>query len=295
MAELKRRQILAGAVLMAGAAAVYWAPAAFADPLTDAFVALENQHNARLGVFAADLNSPRVVAYREGERWAMCSTFKGYAVGRVLQMVDRGQIRLDVALPVMAGDIRANSPVTEKAVGRSLTLAELCQAALQQSDNAAGNLLLGTIGGPQAITVFARELGDDQTRLDRWETELNSALPGDVRDTTTPAGLATGYRTLLAGSVLAPPSRDQLEEWMRGSLTSAARFRAGLPPGWTSADKTGAGDYGTTNDVGMVFGPDGRRFVLAVLSQSRSDDPMAPALNALVAAATSNAVAALTS
>lgn len=280
--------------MLAGAAALHRAPSAFAEPSTEAFVALEDQHNARLGVFAADLNSPRVVAYRDGERWAMCSTFKGYAAGRVLQMVDRGELRLDAPVPVMAGDIRANSPVTEKAVGRTLTLAELCQAALQQSDNAAGNLLLGAIGGPQALTAFAREIGDEQTRLDRWETELNSALPGDLRDTTTPAALATGYRALLAGPVLTPPSRDLLEQWMRGSLTSAMRFRAGLPPGWTSADKTGAGDYGTTNDVGMVFGPDGRRFILAVLSQSRSDDPHAPALNALVAEATSNAVAALT-
>jgi beta-lactamase class A len=245
-------------------------------------------------VFAADLGSPRVVAYRDDERFAMCSTVKGYAAGRVLEMVDRGDARLDTAVPVVASDIVANSPVTQKAVGRTLVLAELCQAALQRSDNTAGNLLLRTIGGPPAITAFAREIGDDQTQLDRWETELNSALPGDVRDTTTPAAFGTGLRALLAGTVLSPQSRDQLEEWMRGSLTSAERFRAGLRAARSSADKTGSGDYGTTNDAGMVFGPDGQRFMLTVLTQSRSGDPHAAALNSLVAEATSKAVSSMT-
>jgi beta-lactamase class A len=294
VAALTRRQLLTGAAVLAGAAAVYRAPTAFADSAADAFAALEHKHNARLGVFAADLGSPRVVAYRDGERFAMCSTFKAYASARVLQMVDRGEARLDTAVPVASADIVANSPVTEQALGATLTLAELCRAALQQSDNTAGNLLLRTIGGPPAITAFAREIGDDQTRLDRWETELNSALPADLRDTTTAAAFATGLRALLAGAVLSQPSRDQLQDWMRGSLTSAARFRAGLPPGWSSADKTGSGDYGTTNDVGMVFGPDGERFIVAVLSQSRSGDPHAAALNAVVAEATSTVVSSLT-
>ena len=75
-----------------------------------------------------------------------------------------------------------------------MTLAELCQAALQQSDNAAANILLNRIGGPQSITAFARSIGDERSRLDRWETELNSAIPGDLRDTSTPEALGGGYR-----------------------------------------------------------------------------------------------------
>ena len=104
-----------------------------------------------------------------------------------------------------------------------------------------------TIGGPSAIAAFARSIGDPSSRLDRWETELNSAVPGDPRDTSTPEALGGGYRDLLAGDALAPPQRQQLEDWMRANDTSS--MRAGLPPGWTTADKTGSGDYGSTNDV----------------------------------------------
>ena len=161
-----------------------------------------------------------------------------------------------------------------------MTLDELCQAALQVSDNTAGNLLLKTIGGPSAITAFARSIGDPSSRLDRWETELNSAVPGDPRDTSTPEALGGGYRDLLVGDALAPPQRQQLEDWMRSNETSS--MRAALPPGWTSADKTGSGDYGSTNDVGVAYGPAGRRVLLAMMTRSQVNDPKAQNLRPLI-------------
>ncbi len=59
------------------------------------------------------------------------------------------------------------------------------------------------------------------------------------------------------------PKRRLLEDWMRANQTSS--MRAGLPPGWTTADKTGSGDYGSTNDVGIAYGPDGQRVLLAII------------------------------
>jgi beta-lactamase class A len=133
----------------------------------------------------------------------MCSTFKGYASARVLQMVENGELTLDHKVFVDPAEIVANSPRTQPRAGSDMTLDELCQAALQVSDNTAGNLLLKTIGGPSAITAFARSIGDPSSRLDRWETALNAAVPGDPRDTSTPEALGGGYRTLLTGDALA--------------------------------------------------------------------------------------------
>jgi beta-lactamase class A len=203
----------------------------------------------------------------------MCSTFKGYASARVLQMVGQDQLTLDQTVFVDPGAIVANSPRTQPRAGGEMTLDELCQAALQVSDNTAGNLLLKTIGGPPAITAFARSIGDPSSRLDRWETELNSAVPGDPRDTSTPEALGGGYRSMLAGDTLAPAQRQQLEDWMRANETSS--MRAGLPPGWTTADKTGSGDYGSTNDVGIAYGPAGQRVMLAMMTRSQVNDPKA--------------------
>jgi beta-lactamase class A len=244
---------------------------------------LERRHNARIGLYAIDLGTDATFYHRASERFAMCSTFKTYAAARVLQLADQGRIDLNTPIPISGADIISNSPLTERRVGGTMSLAELCEATLIQSDNAAGNLLLRTIGGPNEVTTFARTLGDDQTRLDRWETDLNTAIPGDLRDTTTPQALCLGYRQLLTGNALSPSSRTSLEGWMRANVTSDQRFRAALPPGWTTADKTGTGGYGSTNDVGLIFGPNGQRVLAAVLARSGDDRNDTPPLNAAVA------------
>jgi beta-lactamase class A len=274
--------MLVGGLAVAGLAALPQKPvlaepvdrAEPAAPVHDRIEALQRQHNTKIGVYAVDLKSGRTVSHLDAESFAMCSTFKGYAAARVLQMVQNGELTLDrqvfvdpeqAALP--------NSPRTAPNAGGQMTLADLCAAAVQVSDNAAGNLLLQTIGGPSAITDFARSIGDDRTRLDRWEIELNTAIPGDPRDTSTARALGGGYRSLLSGDVLAPPQRQQLEDWMRGNETSS--MRPALPDGWTTADKTGNGDYGSTNDVGMAYGPQGQRLLLAIMTRSLANNPNA--------------------
>lgn len=293
MSGLSRRQVLVGGMAL-GALAACSVKAASADPaepvspIHERIEALQRRDNATIGLYAVDLDSGRSITHLDGESFAMCSTFKTYAAARVLQMAERGQLRLDESVFVDPAALVANSPVTELQAGRSMTLSQLCEAALQRSDNTAGNLLLEAIGGPPAITAFARSIGDEKTRLDRWETELNSALPGDPRDTSTPRALGVGYRELLTGSVLAAASRQQLEDWMRANTTSS--IRAGLPPGWTSADKTGSGDFGSTNDVGIAYGPDGQRLVLSVMTRSQANEPKAENLRPLIGEVTALAV-----
>jgi beta-lactamase class A len=248
----------------------------------DPFEALEQKYSSRLGVFAVDLANGTRTAYRVNERFAFCSTFKVYAAGAVLAAVDSGQLTLADVRTVTAEDKVPESAV-DWAPGETPTLAELCAAALTRSDNTSGNLLIREIGGTQALTDFARSLGDDSFRLDRTEPELNTAIPGDERDTTTPTGLGEGYLTLLTGDRLSPGSRDQLVQWMGDTRTSDTRFRAGIPSGWTSADKTGTGSYGVSNDAGLLLGPDGRRVLLIVLCTTTTDNPDAPATNQLAA------------
>jgi beta-lactamase class A len=282
MTGLSRRNVLIGSLVAAAAVGTGVGSAApvFAAPVDDRIAELEGRHNALIGLYAANLDSGRTLTHRSDEMFAMCSTFKGYAAARVLQLVGSGRLSLDNRVFVDPEAIVPNSPVTETHAGAEMTLAQLCQAALQRSDNTAANLLLKTIGGPAAITAFARSVGDERTRLDRWEVELNAAIPGDPRDTSTPAALAGGYRAILAGDALSPPQRRQLEDWMLANQTSS--MRAGLPEGWTTADKTGSGDYGSTNDAGIAFGPDGQRLLLVMMTRSQADDPKADNLRPLI-------------
>jgi beta-lactamase class A len=273
---MSRRHVLLGGLTLAAVAANVKPASASPPPiatLEQRIAGLEQAHNVLIGLYAVNLDTAKTLTNRAQDSFAVCSTFKGYAAARVLQMVERAELTLDRTAFVDPADIVANSPRTQPRAGSEMTLDELCQAAVQVSDNTAGNLLLKTIGGPQAITAFARSIGDDRTRLDRWETELNSALPGDPRDTSSPVALGSGYRNLLAGDALAPAQRQQLEDWLRANTTSS--MRAGLPPGWTTADKTGNGDFASTNDVGIAYGPDGRRVLLSIMTRTTTDDPKA--------------------
>jgi beta-lactamase class A len=297
--QASRRSLLIGGGALVALAACSTAteteptqPAAPLPGIEERIGALEDKYDAYAGVFASDLGSGRSVAHRADDPFAMCSTFKAYAAARVLQKAQHGELKLADEVTIEASDILPNSPITQTRVGANMTIAQLCQAALQRSDNAAANWLLRIIGGPSRITDFARTIGDDAARLDRWEIELNSAIPGDLRDTSTPRGLGTGFSNLLTGDALALPQRDQLEAWMRANETSS--MRAGLPQGWTTADKTGSGDYASSNDVGIAYGPDGQRVRLAIMTRTRTDDPDAETLRPMIGELTALLVPHLT-
>ena len=152
-------------------------------------------------------------------------------------------------------DLVTYSPITEQHVKDGMTVAALCAAAMQYSDNTASNLLMKILGGPEAVTAFARSIGDRQFRLDRWETALNSSIPGDRRDTSTPNAMGQSLQRLALGNALEPHLQAQLQAWLRGNTTGAARIRAGVPADWQVGDKTGTGDYGTANDIAVLWPP----------------------------------------
>jgi beta-lactamase class A len=252
---ISRRDFTIGTCAALAAAGFAGDASASREALSGALARIEAQSGGRLGVAALDTSNGSRAGHRMDERFAMCSTFKLLAGAAVLARVDAGKERLDRRVAYAKSDLVTYSPVTEKHVGDGMTLAELCEAAITLSDNTAGNLLLASFGGPQGLTDFARSLGDTMTRLDRIETALNEARPGDPRDTTTPAAMLANIRALVLGDALSPPSRDQLKAWMLANKTGGGRLRAGLPADWAVGDKTGSGDFGTTNDVGVIWPP----------------------------------------
>ncbi|MRW86015.1 class A beta-lactamase [Pseudoduganella sp. FT26W] len=242
---------------------------------------LEKESGGRLGVAALNTADGRQLTYRADERFPMCSTFKMMAAAAILA---RDPALLKKRIQYEKSDLVPNSPVTSKHVAEGMAVAELCEATLQYSDNAAANLLMKQIGGPVAVTAYARSIGDNEFRLERWETELNSAIPGDARDTTTPLSMARSLHKLVLGEALPAPQRRLLKEWMVGNTTGATRIRAGVPAGWTVADKTGAGDYGSVNDIAVIWPPGRAPIVLAVyLTQPGKDDKLRPEIHGEVA------------
>jgi len=265
------------------------APTLAAPSADPAFAALEESFAARLGVYALDTGTGRAVEYRSDERFAYASTIKALAVAVVL--AETSDAELDTLVRYEASDLLDYAPVTAQHVETGLTLRELCDAAIRYSDNTAANLLLEHLGGPAALDAALTAIGDEVTQVDRDEPELNEALPGDPRDTSTPHALATDLERFVLGDALDPADQATLGAWLVGNTTGDDLIRAGVSTGWTVGDKTGAAGYGTRNDIAVLWPPDGAPIVLAVLSSK--DAPDADYDNALLAEATAVAIDAL--
>ena len=252
---------------------------------------LERASGGRLGVAALDTQTGRRFAWRGDERFRMCSTIKMPLSAAILRRVDQGRERLDRRVTYGRDVLMGNSPVVEKHVEDGMTIGALCEATITWSDNAAANLLFDALaggggGGPAALTRFLRAVGDQTTRSDRREPELNTGAPDDPRDTTTPTAVLATWRTLLLDDALSPASRRQLTDWLIANRTGDKRLRAGLPKGWKVGDKTGNNGKDTTNDIAIAW-PRGRKPILIACFHDRgsSDDDARSAVHAQVAQA----------
>lgn len=231
--------------------------------------ALEKKYGGRLGVAVLDTANGKSLSHRGRERFALCSTFKVLSAGFVLSRVDKGLERLDRKIIYQKSDLVEYSPVTEKFVGKGMSLSSLCKAAITHSDNTAANLMFDSFGGQKALTQYLRSLDDNITRLDRYETDLNDVPIGEMRDTTTPVAMTRTLKKLLTENVLEKLSRNHLQEWMISNTTGDKRLRAGLSSNWITGDKTGSGGRNETNDVAIIW-PPGRAPLIAAVYYAES-------------------------
>lgn len=250
---------------------------------------LEEQFAARLGVYAIDTGTGESVEFRSDERFAFASTYKALAAAAVLEQNSLSE--MDSVVTYDSGDIVTYSPITEAEVDTGMTLHDIAAAAVQYSDNTAGNLLFDELGGPEGFESALAAVGDDVTVSEREETDLNSFVPGDDSDTSTPRALATALAAYAVGDALTPDKRQLFTAWLQGNTTGDALIRAGVPDGWTVGDKTGAADYATRNDIAVVWPSEGAPLVMAILSDK--SEPDAEYDDRLIAAAASVVIGAL--
>ena len=229
--------------------ALFNAPVFAANSLKD----LEIASRGRLGVSAINTANHAEIQYRQNEHFPFCSTFKVMGVAAVLQESTEKPNLLQQRVHYKQDDLVTYSPITEQHLRDGMSVVELCEATLTTSDNMAMNLLMKILGGPKVVTAFARSIENDSFRLDRWEPDLNSAIPNDPRDTTSPIAMRTSLQKLVLGNGLPTYQQTLLQSWLQKNKTGASRIRAGTPKTWRVGDKTGTGEYGTTNDIGIIY------------------------------------------
>lgn len=232
-------------------------------PLAFDLSALETRNGGRLGFVAKDMGSHRTLGWRHDERFVYCSTFKMFLAAAILEKSRRGGSPMDKPLPVTQADMINHAPITGPAVGGTLTIEQLCQATVEVSDNPAANILLRELGGLGTMRDFYRSMGDQLTRVDRFEPEMNR-LDGD-KDTAVPLRIVENLQSMFIHPLprLTDEPRRKLLGWMFDSPTGMDRIKAGVPAGWRVAHKTGTGGYGPTNDIGILYPPSGDPVIVA--------------------------------
>lgn len=259
--DIDRRGLMAGAAALTIAGCAGPRQVLPSVSANAALAALAARVGGRLGACILDTASGRMTGHHYGELFGMCSTFKLALAGAVLHLADKGRLNPSGELRYTEADMVPHAPVTGPNLAKgAMRIIELAEATQKTSDNVAANLLIRHMGGPAAVTALLRSWGDDVTRLDRYETEMNNVPPGEERDTTTPRAFAqTMARLLTTDRILSPASRALLIQWMVDTTTGGKRIRAGLPASWGSGDKTGSANSpnynNKTNDVAIFWPP----------------------------------------
>ena len=255
-------------------ASAFAATPSFAKEAPAALLAYERESGGRIGLFAQNMTSGEHLAWRDTERFVMCSTFKASLAAYVLERVDRGQDRLDAMIAYTQKDLLEYAPVAKENLAKgALSVGDMAKAIVELSDNTCANLLLARIGGPKALTAFWRAHGDVTSRLDHYEPELNRTPLGKLEDTTTPRAMALSLEHLALRDGLKTESRAQFVEWLVNCKTGANRLRAGLPSSWKIGDKTGNNGKDAAGDIAVAWPAPDRPVIIAAYTRGGKPTP----------------------
>jgi beta-lactamase class A len=267
---------------------------------------LERGLQGRLGICARHLESGETIGVNAEERFPMASTYKLPIAGTLLSLVDRGKVSLEQMVSITASDRDQTGDIAQSVphAGVSLSVANLLELMLTQSNNNATDRIIALAGGPTAVTAWLRSIGIRDIRVDnnvndllnkfygfppgspstktflaRWRTEeereraagySKPEFDENPEDTATPGAMAQLLGLLFAGPVLSAHSSCFLRAVMTRCQTGLARIRGRLPPGAVVADKTGTVG-GTVNDVGIIELPGDRgQVAIAVFTKKSS-------------------------
>jgi beta-lactamase class A len=231
---------------------------------------LESSTGVKIGLSALNLSNGETIEHRSNERFATGSTYKFMVASAVLKNSMGEPKLLNEKIRINQDEIHSWAPITEKHIGKALSIQSLVEAALSYSDNTAANLLTKRIGGPESLTEFARSIGDKEFINTHYEPV--DTTPGNTKDSTTPLAMRISLEKIMLGEVLGKSQRAQLKDWMVNNTTGDTRIRAGVPKGWLVADKTGSGYYGVRNDIGVIWVPSCQPIILTIYTTQDKKD-----------------------
>lgn len=251
------------------------------NELRDRIEQISQTARGQVGVAATVLETGESVTLNGNLPFPMQSVYKFPIAMAVLAEVDRGTLKLDQKIRLEASDIVRESVVlNEKSQGKEVSIGELLQYMVSESDSTACDALLRLVGGAQRVTEYLRDLGINDVIVANTENEIQFGTEPRLqyRNSATPDAAVNLLRAFHEGRGLSESSQALLLKWMVESPTGARRIKGLLPEGTVVAHKTGTsatvdGVTAATNDVGVVTLPNGKHLAIAVfVSDSTAND-----------------------
>lgn len=239
------------------------------------FDQLEKENSTTVGVYGINTESGKEIKHHSDERFGYASTFKAIASGVLLNNYTEKEINKKIQ--IQQKDIVAYSPVTEKYVGKQMTLKALIEAAMLKSDNTANNYIIGEIGGISSFKAALQHLGDHVSDPQRLEPKLNDYDPTNTADTTTPRAAAHTLNELLTNNQMDTKNLKLLKRVMIENETGDQLIKAGVPNHYLVGDKSGQGTtYATRNDIAFIYPKKGDKPIILAVYTKKDDKEGTP-------------------
>ena len=225
---------------------------------------IEAKHGGKIGLYVINRNNGENLAYQQSFYFPICSTYKFLVVGAILKQSMTNKELLDEKIKILPEDITGYSPVTRKHIGEKITIEELCKASIL-SDNTASNLLIHKLGGLKKLREFTLSLNDKATKVAHLEPTINKVDLTTNLNKTTPKIMARDINKLaFSDDILDKEHRLLLKKWLKENDTGDNRIASAIPDHWEIGDKTGTCEYGTTNDVAIIWPEDSRAIAMSI-------------------------------
>lgn len=254
------------------------------DSLRKKIDAIVKGKQADVGVAIHGPGSGDTLTFQGSKRYPMQSVFKFPIALVVMSQVDKGKFSLNQKIKILKKDLLPGlySPIREKyPEGATLTLAEILEYTVSQSDNVGCDALLRLIGGPQVVeNYFVKNNFKDisikineEVMQGNWDLQFQNWITPKEANRILAAFHASNQK------FLSRQSYDFIWKVMKKTETGKDRLKGQLPKGTVVAHKTGwsgmnkAGITAATNDIGVVFLPQGKHFYISVFVANSTESP----------------------
>jgi beta-lactamase class A len=243
--------------------------------LRQQIAAIAGNISGKVGVYARVLETNDTVSFNRDERFPMQSVYKFPVAMAMLKQVDAGKFRLDQPIKILKADLTTDghSPIREKYPegNVSLTLQELLDYNIRESDGSACDILFKLLGGPAKVNGYVHGLGVKQINIATLEeAQVHKDEPtAQYKNWSTPLGMTQLLEKFYTTPVLSDSSKSYLRYLMTTSGPGAKRLKGLLPAGTVVAHKTGTswtvnGLTAAHNDVGVITLPNGHHIAITV-------------------------------